>query len=320
MQSGRYLFGIFFFLTFLTGLVIFLLPVGPGSSNISSYFTAPPNENIHYSEVPNGTNVNAYVIVDNTGINTYDVVNVSFKVAVLADIIILPDVLLNSSLWIQNFTVLAGQSKTIVLNFEAVYPDPIQTRELYVEVWWGDATPDAESVRLPGLRVGSDFVEPSFFNLQNTMIMLMSIAMGVTLLVLAIAARRDIKRHRHHPTPQTPHTPPTPPTPPSRPVPPTYLVPPSTASQVHSTDLLPTDTMELIPCPECGSKIDKSQIVCSNCGYELPKCVICNLVLDDDEAIETCPECGVTGHRAHFREWVHVKGKCPICKKTISFD
>ena len=80
----------------------------------------------------------------------------------------------------------------------------------------------------------------------------------------------------------------------------------------------------MIICPKCKNNfyINKSgnTIMCSNCGYELPKCSICNLVVDDDDQIETCPECGAIGHRTHFREWVHIKGVCPICKKNISFS
>ena len=130
-----------------------------------------------------------------------------------------------------------------------------------------------------------------------------------------MTVKKDLKRRRRKKRQLYPPLPTS--TPPSEPTSPATT--PASTTPTTPAEPLPVERMELIPCPECGSKIDKTQIVCANCGHELPKCAICNLALDDDAPIETCPECGATGHRAHFREWVHVKGHCPICKKPISF-
>ena len=319
MRSGRYIFGILIFFVFLTVLLIFAQPVGPGHSKITSYYTRY-NENIHYSQVQNGTNTTAYIIVDNTGRRAYDLINYSFEAAVLADITSSTDVYLEVQAWYENFTVLAGETKTIQVNFIATYPAS-PTRKLYIQVQWGEDSPYTDDAQLAELKVSSEFKVESFFILKNIMILMASIGMGVVLLIVVMAAKRDYQRRRTRRHPQRAPTPA--PTPPVQPTPSPPLAPPSTITPPPTTtpsEPLPVETMELVPCPKCGSKIDKTQIVCPNCGYVLPKCVICNLIIEDDDEIETCPECGAIGHRAHFREWVHVKGTCPICKKHISFD
>ena len=47
-------------------LLVLIQPIGPSDSKISGYFSTPEG-NVHYSQVPDGTNTSGYIIVDNTG-------------------------------------------------------------------------------------------------------------------------------------------------------------------------------------------------------------------------------------------------------------
>ncbi|MFX1294420.1 MAG: zinc ribbon domain-containing protein [Promethearchaeota archaeon] len=319
MKSSRYLFGILFSLAFMTALIVFALPVGPGHSKITSYFTTPEG-NVHYSQVPEGINITAYVIVNNARTNAYDLINYSFKIAVWADLLLITDPEIISQIWIQNFTVVAGSIKTVKLTFNTSIKEtyPAATlKEFYIKVEWGTGPTFQESHRLSGLTIGLTYEEVPYFTMRRLMIFFMAIGMGAVILLLILAAKKDFQRYLNKRRPKRPPTIPLPPPPEQVSAPPSEI--PSISLPAIPIEPPPTERMELIPCPSCGSKIDATQIICPNCGQELPKCVICNLIIQDDNSIETCPECGAIGHKAHFREWVHVKGFCPICKKNLTF-
>ncbi|MHA1266433.1 MAG: hypothetical protein ACTSRS_14460 [Candidatus Helarchaeota archaeon] len=330
MQSGRYIFLIIVFFLILTGLILLLKPIKIGNAILSSYYGVPPDESTHYTQVPSGTTTTAIIIIDNTPSDSYDLVNFSLKFTVYADIAFVNDAIIISRSWNQNLTVLQGEQRVLKLYFNATYPHP-NTRLIYIHVTWGFSSPNEDGYRLSELSVNSEFIKESFFSFKNSLALILSIGLILILFILGVAIRNDIKRWRKRKTPLAPSPPSQPgpppsqePTPISSPasIPDSHLVPPSAVSP-PSTITPPSSTpihMELIPCPKCSSKIDKTQVVCPNCGYELTKCAICNLVIEGDEETETCPECGATGHQTHFREWVHVKGTCPICKKKITFE
>ncbi len=72
-----------------------------------------------------------------------------------------------------------------------------------------------------------------------------------------------------------------------------------------------------ILCPTCGSSISRDINFCPNCGLELEKCIICNLVIGKDQQISKCPGCGGLAHRTHFLEYLRIKNQCPICGKWV---
>ncbi|RMG42304.1 MAG: RING-H2 finger protein [Methanobacteriota archaeon] len=45
------------------------------------------------------------------------------------------------------------------------------------------------------------------------------------------------------------------------------------------------------------------------------QCHICRKVLKDLDLVEACPNCHTYFHFRHWREWIKIKGICPICKK-----
>ncbi|MHA1278853.1 MAG: zinc ribbon domain-containing protein [Candidatus Helarchaeota archaeon] len=313
MKSGRYLFVIILFFVFLSLLLIFITPTTMGSAKITGYFSSQDGTT-HYAQVPKGINASAYVTIDNKRLTSYNLINYSLKITVFADFKLASDAEIISLYWLQNFTLLKGEQVSFNLIFNTSTEDsyPGKTlREFYLQASWGPEDLLIESHYLKGLKIGMTYEEDSPFHIQIIMIILSAIGMGVMLLILSIAIIKDVRRllarnriSRSYSTSL----------PPIEEIPAELRAPPEPLPEHH-----PTETMELISCPECGAKIDKTQIICPNCGNELPKCVVCNLVIEEDEPIETCPECGAIGHRAHFREWVHVKGTCPICKKPLTF-
>lgn len=336
MQSGRYLFGIVFFFVFLTALILLVIPVQMYNAKVTSYYTVPPNENIHYTQVLEYTNTSACIILDNTGGRCSDQINISFRVSIYADIEFSGDTELDYRDWDQNFTILKGEIKIIKLYFNATYPGS-NTRKLYIQIAWGQDLTSENSARLAELYVGSVFELESLWTMKNMLVIAMALGLGIILFVITTALKRDFRRYkrrliRPRARPRTYETAPPTPTPPPPHVPPSMAAPapapppagpptapPAPPPTAPPSEPLAVETIELVPCPKCGSKIDKTQIICSNCGYELPKCVICNLIIEDDDEIETCPSCGAIGHRAHFREWARIKGICPICKQNINF-
>ena len=314
MKGSQYLFVIIFFFAFLTLLLIFVTPLTMGNAKITGFFSSQDGTT-HYTQVPEGTNASAYVTIDNSRVNAHDLINYSFKATIYADFVLATDGEIITQEWIGNFTLLKGNDLTIKLTFntsiEDLYPGK-ELREFYLQVCWGPEDVCIEYHYLTGLNVGLTYKTGSPFNIKTLMVIFSAIGMGAMILIITIALKKDISRRlRRRRPPRTPVAT----------LPAVEEIPPSLRAPTEPTtpETPPTETMELIPCPQCGTKIDRTQIICPNCGNELPKCVVCNLIIDEDEPIETCPECGAVGHRAHFREWVHVKGSCPICKKPLSF-
>ncbi len=328
MKSGKYLSITVVFFIFLSILLIAVTPIKMGNAIISSYFSTP-GDSTHYSQVPDGTNISAYITIDNTKWKSYDLINYSLKVAVFADLrIAVFDEEIDNRIWSQNFTLDEDNKITIQITFNAtrdLFPGDT-LKEFYIWVEWGEGETRDNTNRLAGVHLDSSYVEKSFFSLTSIMILITASCMGIVLFIIVMTAKKDVQKYRARHRPAIKPTPPPVPLPPPTPSPaipayqPVTSPPPSISTRPPPVaEPKPGDTMELIPCPNCSSKIDKTQLICPNCGYELPKCVVCNLFIDENEEIETCPECGATGHRAHFLEWVRVKGICPICKNPISF-
>jgi len=336
MHKWLYIFIIFFFIVFLSILIYFEVPNGPGNARISGYFTIPP-EDKHYIQVPEGTNITARIIIDNTPVTAYDLINYTLKIYVKLDIKNAADIPITARIWENNFTLYRNEVRTIEIYNITASSHGYDINGIFIFSEWEYYGQDIGSFRLDigmdvkpidTLMLGSPiYQEPTFFTFTNIMILIGAIGMGIMLFILLATARYDIQAHRrrkhapHVPKPEPPASVP-PPTLPSG-----HLEEPATtAPMIPETQPLPSgpaehppiETITLIPCPQCGSKIDKHQVICPNCGHEFQKCVVCNLIIEEDEETDSCPECGALGHRDHFREWIHVNGKCPICKAILS--
>lgn len=48
------------------------------------------------------------------------------------------------------------------------------------------------------------------------------------------------------------------------------------------------------------------------------KCIVCNLPIKKGEELVRCPSCGNVAHKTHMREWLHIRGYCPVCGEKVS--
>lgn len=71
----------------------------------------------------------------------------------------------------------------------------------------------------------------------------------------------------------------------------------------------------LYTCPECHKKIDPVTMKCSECGLDTPTCIICQLPIQENQDITTCPHCEHQAHSHHWKQWINMGKHCPICKK-----
>ncbi|MCH8907571.1 MAG: hypothetical protein IH840_10815 [Candidatus Heimdallarchaeota archaeon] len=44
-------------------------------------------------------------------------------------------------------------------------------------------------------------------------------------------------------------------------------------------------------------------------------CNVCRRKIDDEDLVEACKYCHRYYHFRHFREWLKIKGICPVCGK-----
>ncbi|MFQ5820894.1 MAG: hypothetical protein ACE5I5_12955 [Candidatus Heimdallarchaeota archaeon] len=72
-----------------------------------------------------------------------------------------------------------------------------------------------------------------------------------------------------------------------------------------------------IMCPNCSTLINLSEILCSNCGAEVPRCMICRIPIKEDQEIAQCPSCAYPAHKNHWDEWILMRKSCPRCRNPI---
>jgi len=79
--------------------------------------------------------------------------------------------------------------------------------------------------------------------------------------------------------------------------------------------LAPEEESEEIRCMRCGAPIpETAEGGCPECGFNLTTCAICNQKLEFDDDISLCPHCNSQFHDIHIKEWLKIKGACPVCR------
>lgn len=323
-MNSKLLFpGILFFLVFFTILILGALPNGPNNTRLTGYFSKPSDDK-HYSEVPWGTNLTAHIVIDSTSINAIDIINCTFGIYVKLNVKHHADEILETKVWNNNFTLYRNQIRTFDIINVSANRNASEDIGIFIDIQWIIGG-NPGSLRMDQVVIGPTFNEQPFFSLPIILCLTGAIGMGFILFLILLGIRHDIVVYRRRKQLQRPPTSAPAPLPPSdlteeASIEPAPAIPPATplTPSLTPTEPLPIESIILIPCPQCSSKIDKHQVVCPNCGHEFQKCVVCNLIIEEDEETEACPECGALGHRDHFREWIHINGKCPICKATLS--
>jgi hypothetical protein len=109
-------------------------------------------------------------------------------------------------------------------------------------------------------------------------------------------------------------------------------------------------------CWHCGARTDYVQKdSCEKCGEQIPKCCICNEIIDINNPVNPkdkpekttediiqsvvgkvqnqmnggtgvdmpfvkCPVCNSLAHMDEYLSWLKMHGTCPICKENIDFN
>jgi hypothetical protein len=72
-----------------------------------------------------------------------------------------------------------------------------------------------------------------------------------------------------------------------------------------------------IVCSYCKNETSLIKRACSQCGADLPLCMICLNAIGVNEKIKVCPHCKNIAHADHFDAWLEKSNHCPVCKKKI---
>jgi hypothetical protein len=56
---------------------------------------------------------------------------------------------------------------------------------------------------------------------------------------------------------------------------------------------------------------------CWNCKKDIPRCLICNNIVEREIEISRCKSCDNIFHVNHLQTWIRFNPKCPVCKEEI---
>ncbi|MCE7734600.1 MAG: E3 ubiquitin protein ligase [Candidatus Heimdallarchaeota archaeon] len=71
-------------------------------------------------------------------------------------------------------------------------------------------------------------------------------------------------------------------------------------------------------CFECNTIITEVKDPCPKCNAMLPLCTVCKGPLLVSDFIVACPYCSHESHSTHIKEWLKIKGECPVCKNSLN--
>ncbi|OLS22090.1 MAG: hypothetical protein HeimC2_30660 [Candidatus Heimdallarchaeota archaeon LC_2] len=73
-------------------------------------------------------------------------------------------------------------------------------------------------------------------------------------------------------------------------------------------------------CENCGAKMPSQDKICSNCNNERWFCIVCRGLIEENEKINSCPNCSQKGHKEHILNWLQIDAKCPACRVKLSIN
>ena len=69
-------------------------------------------------------------------------------------------------------------------------------------------------------------------------------------------------------------------------------------------------------CPTCGAALEPHESSCPACGSTFPSCIICRRPVQAN--LTKTPCCGAYAHEPHLKEWIRIRGTCPMCREKLS--
>ncbi|MHA1447597.1 MAG: hypothetical protein ACTSSN_12955 [Candidatus Heimdallarchaeaceae archaeon] len=70
-------------------------------------------------------------------------------------------------------------------------------------------------------------------------------------------------------------------------------------------------------CPHCMRPNPIVRRECWNCKKDLPRCLICNNIVERETEISRCLSCDNIYHVKHLKTWLRFNPKCPVCHQEM---
>lgn len=69
-------------------------------------------------------------------------------------------------------------------------------------------------------------------------------------------------------------------------------------------------------CVNCEAMVGTTWDTCLNCQLEIDRCIVCKLLISENEETMTCSGCERKGHTPHIKRWIQIKPICPTCRSS----
>ncbi len=73
-------------------------------------------------------------------------------------------------------------------------------------------------------------------------------------------------------------------------------------------------------CLSCKEELPEPNSECPSCGAPPPTCSVCRGAIDSRDPIARCPSCKYVAHDSHLKEWLKIKGECPVCRAQLAWE
>ncbi|MCE7748063.1 MAG: hypothetical protein GPJ51_06680 [Candidatus Heimdallarchaeota archaeon] len=70
-------------------------------------------------------------------------------------------------------------------------------------------------------------------------------------------------------------------------------------------------------CPHCMRPNPITRRECWNCKKDMPRCLICNNIVERETEISRCKSCDNIFHVKHLKTWLRFNPKCPVCHQEM---
>jgi predicted transcriptional regulator len=94
--------------------------------------------------------------------------------------------------------------------------------------------------------------------------------------------------------------------------------------QISSKHFVKTHAMFKIreppKCFSCGVLLQDYKKPCPSCNAVPPICSVCKGAMSSADDLVACPHCRHEAHPLHIKEWLKIKGECPVCRNKLRSD
>ncbi|MHA2248896.1 MAG: hypothetical protein ACXAD7_00975 [Candidatus Kariarchaeaceae archaeon] len=73
-------------------------------------------------------------------------------------------------------------------------------------------------------------------------------------------------------------------------------------------------------CFSCGIILQDYRKPCPECTAVPPICSVCKGAMSSADDLVACPHCRHEAHPSHIKEWLKIKGECPVCRNKLNSE